>query len=237
MTRDYSKGKIYKIEPICEHEEEDIYIGSTTKQYLSQRICKHKVDYRRWKDGKSNKISSFNLFEKYGLDHCKIHLLEAFEAKSKDELESREAHYIKSMKCVNKHIPCRTPKQYKIDNKEKIKQYQEINKEKIDKYNKQYWNDNKEKLKENYSTEKAQKYYQDNKDKILEHRANYREENKEIIKEKSKKYRDENKDKNDEYAKQKIICECGCSISRRNISSHKKSKNHIMNAKSSETTN
>ena len=24
--RDYSKGKIYKIEPICEHDEGDIYI-------------------------------------------------------------------------------------------------------------------------------------------------------------------------------------------------------------------
>ena len=26
----YSKGKINKIEPICDHDEVDVYIGSTT---------------------------------------------------------------------------------------------------------------------------------------------------------------------------------------------------------------
>ena len=30
----YSNGKIYKIEPIIDHDEGDIYIGSTTKKYL-----------------------------------------------------------------------------------------------------------------------------------------------------------------------------------------------------------
>jgi len=34
----YQNGKIYFIEPICEHEENERYIGSTTKQYLSQRM-------------------------------------------------------------------------------------------------------------------------------------------------------------------------------------------------------
>ncbi len=28
---DYSQGKIYKIEPIVEHKEHEIYIGSTTQ--------------------------------------------------------------------------------------------------------------------------------------------------------------------------------------------------------------
>ena len=32
---DYSRGKIYKIEPIIEHEEHEIYIGSTSLKYLS----------------------------------------------------------------------------------------------------------------------------------------------------------------------------------------------------------
>ncbi len=31
---DYSQGKIYKIEPIVEHDEHEIYIGSTTQKYL-----------------------------------------------------------------------------------------------------------------------------------------------------------------------------------------------------------
>ena len=52
----YSNGKIYKIEPICEHNEDDIYIGSTTKQYLSQRMDKHRSDYKRWQQGKCHKL-------------------------------------------------------------------------------------------------------------------------------------------------------------------------------------
>ena len=59
----YNQSKIYKIEPITEHEEHEIYIGSTTKKYLSQRIQQHKNSYKQWKLGKIGKINSFELFE------------------------------------------------------------------------------------------------------------------------------------------------------------------------------
>ena len=39
----YSNGKVYKIEPISGGEEGDVYIGSTTKRYLSQRMNTHRV--------------------------------------------------------------------------------------------------------------------------------------------------------------------------------------------------
>ena len=45
----YNNGKIYKIEPICDHDEWDIYIGSTTKQYLCQRMATHKYYYKKYK--------------------------------------------------------------------------------------------------------------------------------------------------------------------------------------------
>ena len=45
----YNNGKIYKLEPICEYEEGNIYIGSTTKEYLCQRLATHKRDYKQWK--------------------------------------------------------------------------------------------------------------------------------------------------------------------------------------------
>ena len=48
----YNNGKIYKIEPIVDHDEGDIYIGSTTKHYLSQRMDKHRGNYKSWKNGK-----------------------------------------------------------------------------------------------------------------------------------------------------------------------------------------
>ena len=46
--KDYSQGKIYKIEPTCDHEVRDIYIGSTTKQYLSQQMTNHRKQYLQW---------------------------------------------------------------------------------------------------------------------------------------------------------------------------------------------
>jgi hypothetical protein len=43
----YGNGKIYKIES---HLGDKIYIGSTTKQYLSQRMDKHRSEYRLQND-------------------------------------------------------------------------------------------------------------------------------------------------------------------------------------------
>ncbi len=46
----YENGKIYKIES---HLGDKLYIGSTTKQYLSQRMDKHRTDYKQWLNGKN----------------------------------------------------------------------------------------------------------------------------------------------------------------------------------------
>lgn len=140
--RNYSEGKIYKIEPICEHDEGDIYIGSTTKQYLSQRMSKHKSGYKCWLSGKINKNTVYSLFDKYGVENCKIILVELVNVNSNDELLKREAYHIKSLKCVNKIIPLRTKKEYNNDNKESIaeyiKSYNSDNKESIAEHKKKY---------------------------------------------------------------------------------------------------
>jgi ribosome-interacting GTPase 1 len=109
----YSNGKIYKIEPIVEHPEEDIYIGSTTKQYLSQRMDEHRGSYKKWKYGKLGKTMVFDIFDKYGVENCRILLLESVNANSKDELIAREGHYIRTLKCVNKKIEGITKKEQK----------------------------------------------------------------------------------------------------------------------------
>ena len=133
-TINYNNGKIYKIEPL-KGEEGEIYIGSTTKKYLSQRMTKHREDYNRWKNGKRHKVMSFDLFDKYGINNCQIILLENCPCESKDQLTSREAYYIRTLDCVNKCIPDRTHKEYYKDNKEHLleyaKKYRETNKEKI----------------------------------------------------------------------------------------------------------
>ena len=113
----YNNGKIYKIES---HSGDMIYIGSTTKKYLSQRMDTHRAGYKQWKKGKTNLITSFTIFEEYGLENCNIVLLELCPCESKDMMHSREAHYIRTLKCVNKYIPNRTKKEWHEDNKETI---------------------------------------------------------------------------------------------------------------------
>ena len=147
----YKNGKIYKIEPICEHDEGDVYIGSTTKQYLSQRMTAHRGNYKRFKYNKVNKrVRAFDLFDKYGIENCDIILIEQVEANSIDELHIREAHYIKTIKCNNKMIPTRTQQEWRDENKEKMKQYRDDHKDK----QKQYWKNHKDK----YAQLKHQRY-------------------------------------------------------------------------------
>ena len=136
--RDYSKGKIYKLYSI--EDESLFYIGSTTKQYLSQRLCKHVSDYNRYLKNKCNYISSIKIIE---TGNYKIELLEAFPCNSKDELLAREGHYIRqNPECVNKKIEGRTRKQYLEDNKEHLKkkarEWQEKNQEKIKEYREKF---------------------------------------------------------------------------------------------------
>ena len=150
----YNNGKVYKIEP-TNGDDGDVYFGSTTKEYLSQRMATHKNKFKMWTNGQKYYIKSFELFEKYGFDNCKIILLENVNANSKDELLARESYYIRNFKCVNKVIPNRTKKEYSkeynIKNKDKNieyqKDYQKKNKEKISIRKKAYDEENKEKRK------------------------------------------------------------------------------------------
>ncbi len=148
MTINYNNGKIYKIEPICDHDENEIYIGSTTKKYLSQRMTKHKSDYKQWLNGAKRKVMSYDLFDKYGIDNCNITLIESFNAQSKDELTSREAFHIRTTKCLNKVIPDRKLNEYMLEYnkqdyvKEKKKNYDTTRKD----YKKERYIANKENI-------------------------------------------------------------------------------------------
>ena len=177
----YNNGKIYKIEAL-NGEEGDIYIGSTTKEYLSQRMDNHRAKYKQWKNnGKTNKISCFELFDKYGIENCYIVLIEAINAESKNELHAKKSFYIKNNACINKHFPKRSKKEYYLDNKndilEKKKDYQINQSEKIKEYNKQYREKNSIKLKE-YNKQ----LYELNKEKRKENSKKYYNEHKNILK-------------------------------------------------------
>lgn len=145
----YEEGKIYKIEPIVDHDENEIYIGSTCKT-LDDRFKTHKACYNLYlrQDKKVAFTRSFILFEKYGYDNCEIVLLEDYPCESKNELRLREAYYIKLLKNINHNIPLQTLKEYYQNKKIDIKLYYQENKEKKLAYQKEYIDKNKMRIKE-----------------------------------------------------------------------------------------
>ena len=142
-TNKYSRGKIYKLVPkFWEGDEFLTYYGSTCEIYLSRRLQKHILNYKVFLNGKSkSNLTSFRLFETYGIDNIEIILVEDFECESKNQLEARERYYIENNDCINKKIPTRAQNEY-------MKIYRDNNKDKILNYQKIYNDNNKEKIKE-----------------------------------------------------------------------------------------
>ena len=126
----------------------------------------HRKDYNYWKTGKGDFVTSYSIFDEYGIDNCFIELLEAKSCDSKDELKQLEGGYIRNLSCVNKRIESRTKKEYNQDNKEKFaglkkEQYQN-NKEYIKEKSRRHYHDNKD-----YALDRNKKYYEDNKEKKI----------------------------------------------------------------------
>jgi len=92
----YNQGKIYKL---ISTETDNVYVGSTSLNYLSSRLVCHRADYARWLARKYSYVSSFEIV-KY--EDCKIILLENFPCDSKDQLTAREQYWIDTTpECVN----------------------------------------------------------------------------------------------------------------------------------------
>jgi len=123
---DYQLAKVFKI---VSNDDVEVYIGSTTLPRLCTRLAKYKNDYKCWKEGKSSKISLYDIFDEYGIDNVSIVLLESCPCNSKDELMKRQRHYIETIDNINKIIPGRTHKEYHDTHKDEkylqtIKRYE-----------------------------------------------------------------------------------------------------------------
>ena len=126
MENKYQKGKIYKIADVGYNK---CYIGSTIEP-LSNRLSKHRAQYKLYKVGKKNKVLLFDMFDEYGMDNCKIELIENYPCDSIEELRKREGGYIKETDCINRCVAGRTKDEWYWDNKEhcnlkSIKNYEE----------------------------------------------------------------------------------------------------------------
>jgi hypothetical protein len=84
------------------------YYGSTI-QSLAMRIGNHRRNYYWHKNSnKGSNTSCYSIFDEYGIENCKIELVELYPCNSKEELEAREGYYIRNNDCVNKQIMGRT---------------------------------------------------------------------------------------------------------------------------------
>jgi len=164
MKGDYANGRIYKIEPICEHDENEVYYGSTC-QILCKRMDKHRNNYKCWLNGSKIYASSYTLFQKYGVENCNIYLVELYPCETKEELHAREGYHIKNNKCVNKIVAGRTRKEHYEDTKEILLEQRKP-------YKKEYYNSNKQEISIN-----RKDYYKKNSEMIKQRSINYRQKN------------------------------------------------------------
>lgn len=95
----YGNGKIYKI--ISSHTNK-IYIGSTAKKYLSERMYEHRKELRHYEMGiRPWKTTSWDII-KY--NDAKIILIEKWPCTCREELLQREQYWQDQNKdiCINK---------------------------------------------------------------------------------------------------------------------------------------
>lgn len=150
---DYQQSKVYKIT-----SGDLTYVGSTTEKSLARRLSTHVKDHKRWKAGKRENITSFQVIDK---GNYEITLLELCPCNSRDELTARERYWVETIQCVNRCIPGRTQKEYKEDHKEFVAEI-----------NKTWYNENQDRIKQ---------YRQDHKEEHNEHSKSYYRRNREKV--------------------------------------------------------
>lgn len=107
------------------------YIGSTERT-LHDRERGHKNEY----NAGIRMTGSYDLYEKYGVENCRIEEIETRECATPEERYKREGELIRvSPNCVNKQIAGRSKKEYYADHydeiREKQKEYYVTHKEEI----------------------------------------------------------------------------------------------------------
>ena len=157
----YQLGKIYKI---IDNTTGKVYIGSTCRKTLAERLSHHVYEYKRYLETGDKYISSIEVLQN---NNYEILLLEEYPCSSKDALHARERFYTHSMECVNRY------KNQGLTNELGPKEY------------------NRQRRENNHDTISAREklYYVLNPEKKKEKSKTYREKHKEAIKErKSRTY-------------------------------------------------
>ena len=133
---DYTHGKIYKL---INSINSEIYIGSTTYPYLSERLHAHRGQS---KDNTGRRDSKLYIFmREIGQNNFKIELIEKYSCNNRKELNEREQYYIELLKPeLNMFRAIEDP------NYEKTRRDPEERRQR----NKEYYEKNKEQISEKY---------------------------------------------------------------------------------------
>ena len=197
--------------------------GRTKKEWYNDNKEHNKIKHKKYYEDNKDKIK-----KNYEDNKDKIKIKhKKYRQDNKDKIKIKQKKYYEDNKDKEKI----RSKKYREDNKDKSKKYREDNKDK----SKKYYEDNKDKEKirskkyrEN-NKDKLKKYRDDNKDKLKIKQKKYREDNKDKSKIEYKKWYEKNKEELNTKRKMKINCEfCNKLISKRNITTHHKTKKCIL---------
>ena len=184
INNKFQNAKIYKITDIGYNK---CYMGSTTEE-LSQRMARHRACFKHFLNGSDKRhVRIYDIFNEYGIENCKIELIEYYKCDTLQELRRKEGEHIKNTECVNKRVEGRTAKEYHEDNKNKRNEQ-----------TREYYQKNKDRL-----NEQKKEYYQKHKDKLYELHKEYREKHKDKLNEQTREYYQKNKDKLNEKRRER----------------------------------
>lgn len=218
----YQNSSIYKI---CCNDVSitDIYIGSTTN------FTRRKQEHKKNINGDYCNMYLYKFIRDHGgWNNWNMILVEAYNATDKRNLETRERHFIETLKStLNKYIPTRTHKEYRDEHKdsniERSKKWYEEHKEQRAIDSKIYREENKTKIKQD-----KKEYYEKNKEQIaIDSKIKWELKPEEERKKKNNSNYQKNKQTWVDYGKIKSTCICGCEVRNDNKSNHKKSRNHL----------
>ena len=152
----YANSTIYKL--CCNDPAvSDVYVGSTTNFRI--RKNSHKSACSNTSSKEHNRYVYQFIRANGGWDAWSMVQVEAYNATTKRDLETRERHWLETLGAtLNKLVPTRTQQEWREENKEKKK-------------------------------ETDKKWREENKDKEKERHKKWREENKDTEKERHKKWR------------------------------------------------
>lgn len=178
------------------------YVGVTSQVYLSNRMANHRCSFKKWIVGKSRPLYFYS--EEFSFDGVKIELIE------KGTYENESATRERENELMDIHSVPEQPRN-KILNPNYQKEYREDNREKLRKQKEEYYQKNKEVL-----DQKHKDYCEKNKDKVKDYKAQWNKENRE------KYYTDEKKEDLKKKRQEKVECDiCNQEMTRGSLKRHK----------------